>query len=154
LAANQSSKEIIAMSDFNPNTLKFDACTQRIKTALQLSPFKENTIITSRDEGADKLREALRVKNIPPGFSKWQLPLYFDKPTHLFISVAAPGSVTPEHSHDEGSGLRFIASGSINYKGKELNAGDWMFIPAGAKYSFTTGPLGATMFYCYACCCA
>jgi len=26
-------------------------------------------------------------------------------------------------------GIRFIASGSIRYKGSELTAGDWMYIP-------------------------
>src|SRR3984957_10639340 len=144
-------EEIKYMSGFNPNAQKFNACIERIKNALQSSPFRENTIITSRDEGAEKRREALRLTNIPPGFAKWQLPLYFDKPTHLFMSVATAGAHTPEHSHDEGGGLRFIASGSMQYNGKELTAGDWMFIPAGAKYSFHVGPFGATMFYCYQC---
>jgi hypothetical protein len=142
------------MSTFNPNALKFEDCVARIETALKTTPLKKNTIITSRDKESAQLREALRVTNVPPGFSKWQLPLYFDKPTHLFISVANPGVHTPEHSHDEGGGIRFIASGSIIYNGAELTAGDWMFVPAKAKYSFTVGPFGATMFYCYPCCCA
>jgi quercetin dioxygenase-like cupin family protein len=69
----------------------------------------------------------------------------------MFISVAAPNVKVPEHTHNEGAGLRFIASGSITYKDTELNAGDWMYIPKGAKYSFQVGALGATMFYCYHC---
>ena len=44
-------------------------------------------------------------------------------------------------------------SGSIIYKGNELVAGDWMYIPQGVKYSFKVGPNGARMGYCYQCCC-
>jgi hypothetical protein len=29
-----------------------------------------------------------------------------------------------------------------------------MFIPAGTRYSFQVGELGALMCYCYCCCCA
>jgi hypothetical protein len=49
--------------------------------------------------------------------------------------------------------VRFIISGSIKYNGIELTAGDWMFVPKGEEYEFTVGPLGASMAYCYQCCC-
>ena len=71
----------------------------------------------------------------------------------MFFSVGNPDVLVPEHSHDEGDGLRIIISGSVYYENKELKSGDWMFIPKGLKYSIKTGPLGATMFYIYQCCC-
>ena len=68
----------------------------------------------------------------------------------MFITTAPPHVKIPVHSHD-GPGVRFIATGSITYKGKELTAGDWMYVPAGKDYSFEVGEFGATMFYCYQC---
>jgi quercetin dioxygenase-like cupin family protein len=82
------------------------------------------------------------------------LPVYLANPSQLFLTIAAPETAAEEHSHDEGDGIRFITSGSIIYKGMELTAGDWMFIPKGEKYSFMTGRMGANMCYCYCCCCA
>jgi hypothetical protein len=137
--------------DFDPNRLKIDACAKRVKDALQKVGFDiEKQIVTSRDREAVQLRKELATRNIPGGFSKWQLPIDFAR-CFAFISVASAEVKVPEHSHDEGSGIRFIASGSIIFKGKELTAGDWMYIPKGAKYSFEVGPFGATLFYCYQC---
>ena len=111
-------------------------------------------MITSRDEAARYAQKLLTVSEVPGGFRKWQLPVYLDRPSQLFITVAEPRADVPEHSHDEGDGIRFIAQGSIIYNGTELTAGDWMFIPAGSRYSFKVGELGALMCYCYCCCCA
>jgi hypothetical protein len=72
----------------------------------------------------------------------------------LFITTAEPDVETPEHAHEEGDGIRFIAAGSIIYNGTELIAGDWMFVPRGVSYAFKAGPMGALMCYCYCCCCA
>ncbi len=138
-------------NDFQPNRLSIDACAKRVKDALQKISFDmEKQVVTSRDKEGVQLRKELATRNIPDGFSKWQLPLDFAR-CFMFVSVASPDVKVPEHSHAEGSGIRFIASGSIVYKGKELTAGDWMYIPKGAKYSFEVGPFGATMFYCYQC---
>ena len=68
--------------------------------------------------------DALAIDNVPEGFRKWQLPVYLSEPSQLFISVAEPGVKVPEHAHEEGDGIRFIAGGSITYEGKELTAGD------------------------------
>jgi hypothetical protein len=141
-------RNIVAKGRFDPNRNSFAYCIARIER----TGFRPgNKIITSKDPRAPKLKEALKVTNIPSGFEKWQLPLYFDSPTHLFMTVGSPGTKTPVHAHKEGAGLRFIASGSIIYNGKELTAGDWMYIPAGAPYGFDVGPLGVVMFYCYQC---
>jgi quercetin dioxygenase-like cupin family protein len=136
---------------FKPNQTPFQACLTRIEKATKKIGFDpDKRIVTSRDEAAQSLRKALRTQNVPKGFEKWQLPVSLEGAV-MFISVAAPNVKVPEHTHNEGAGLRFIASGSITYKDTELNAGDWMYIPKGAKYSFQVGALGATMFYCYHC---
>ncbi len=106
------------------------------------------------------------MTNVPKGFQKYQLPIVLscvDSKTmtgtpadgvQAFVTIAEPNASVSSHSHDEGAGLRFIAGGSINYKGRELTSGDWMFIPRGAKYGFDVGPQGAVICYCYCCCCA
>lgn len=140
---------------FDPNRLPFVECTERVEQAVQsIGLDTKSQIITSRDPQVLRLREILETSNVPGGFQKWQLPVYMSKPSHLFATRAAPGASVGSHSHDEGDGVRFIASGSIIYNGQELTAGDWMFIPAGIPYSFEAGPHGAMMFYCYECCCA
>jgi hypothetical protein len=139
------------MTSFKPNALTFEQGITRIKEAG--FDFKSK-ITTSRDAAANEATRKLMVSNVPGGFKKFQLPLYMDKPSQLFVSIGAPDAEVPEHSHDEGDGIRYIVSGSIIYNGQELTAGDWMFIPAGMKYSLRVGPRGAHMFYCYQCCCA
>lgn len=145
------------MSDtqFDPNRLSFEEGVERIRRAVEGAQVTvEGKILTSRDDSARQLRKALAVDNIPDGFTKWQLPFYLDCPSQLYMTVAQSGASAPSHSHDEGAGVRFIVAGSIVYEGQELTAGDWMFIPAGAPYSFEVGELGAVMCYCYCCSCA
>jgi len=139
---------------FKPNALKFEDGVKRVQEAIYSSGLSlKGKILTSRDKELEPLLDALEVKNVPAEFKKWQLPFVFDR-SQLYISVGNPGADVPKHSHDEGDGLRYIVSGSILYNGKVLNAGDWMFIPKGVSYEFKVGKLGATMFYCYQCCCA
>ncbi|HLE25967.1 MAG TPA: cupin domain-containing protein [Thermodesulfobacteriota bacterium] len=140
---------------FDPNRLTFEQGIERIQKAIKKSGVEiEGRIVTSRDEGMFKLRELLRTDNKPNGFQKYQLPVALRCESQMFLTVAEPGAKAPRHAHKEGDGIRFIVAGSIIYDGKELTSNDWMFIPAGAPYSFEVGPHGATMFYCYCCCCA
>ena len=53
-------------------------------------------------------------------------PVYLNRESNFFLSFAAPGIKVPEHSHDEGDGIRVILSGSLTYGGHQLTAGDWM----------------------------
>ncbi|MER5471090.1 cupin domain-containing protein [Streptomyces sp. NPDC002935] len=141
-------------TEFDPNRRSFADCVEAVREAVQKVGLRtEGRIVTSRDPKMDEAVRALSIDNVPPGFQKWQLPVWLDKPSHLFITVAEPGAKTPMHSHDDGDGIRFVVSGSITYEGQELTAGDWMFIPAGVQYSFETGRFGAVMCYCYPCCC-
>jgi hypothetical protein len=144
----------MATASFNPNRLSFEDGLRRIDEARGGADVAPNAILTSRDEPVMQALDALRVDNVPAGFTKWQLPVALRCETQMFVTVAEPGAKVPAHSHDDGDGVRFIAGGSIVYDGKELTAGDWMFIPAGSKYSFEVGRYGATMCYCYCCCCA
>jgi mannose-6-phosphate isomerase-like protein (cupin superfamily) len=142
--------------EFNPNAVTFDEGLERIRRAqADLGLNQKTEILTSRDKIAREAQHLLTVTNVPDSrFTKWQLPVYLERPSQLFITVAEPGIEVPEHSHDEGDGIRFIVSGSIHYGEHELTAGDWMFVPAGAKYSFRVGIFGAVMCYCYCCSCA
>jgi hypothetical protein len=142
------------MSEVNTNWLTFEEGLERIRRAVGKDFSQSSKIITSRDSGMDQLANKLKIAGAPSGFEKWQLPVYLDGPSQLFISAAAPNAEAGEHSHDAGDGIRFMVSGSIHYAGKELTAGDWMYIPKGKKYSFKAGATGATMCYCYCCCCA
>jgi quercetin dioxygenase-like cupin family protein len=139
---------------FNPNQATFEQGLERIRRAVEGTGLDQTRgIITSRDDRAREAQQTLKTSEVPDGFAKWQLPVYLGKPSQLFITVAQPDAEAPEHSHDEGDGIRFIASGSIIYNNVELTTGDWMFIPAGTKYSFKAGAFGALMCYCYCCCC-
>lgn len=139
---------------FDPNSVTFAEGEVRVERALKRAGVNiHERILTSQDPAAQKLAEVLKIQNVPEGFTKYQLPIVLDR-SQLYISKASPNVKVPEHSHNEGDGIRFIADGSIIYDGKELRAGDWMFIPRGKAYSFTAGKAGALMCYCYCCSCA
>jgi hypothetical protein len=139
---------------FNPNQVTFAEGEVRVQRVLQHAKVDvTKKILTSKDEEAKRLRELLPVTSIPDGFEKWQLPFVLDR-GQFFISIGKPDVAVPEHAHLDGAGVRIVTSGSIVYNGKELQAGDWMYIPQGVAYSFKVGPKGASMCYCYCCCCA
>lgn len=140
---------------FNPNQSSLAGCMQELREIQKNFGIDPKKILTSRDEGVRKLAyHELNVANVPQGFTKTRLPVFFEEATTLYISAGAPGIKVPDHSHDEGDGIRFMISGSIHYGDRELVQGDWMFVPAGVPYSFEVGPMGAVMCYCYSCCCA
>ena len=148
------SKETSAKGEFKATHIPFDDGVKRIQNALSEIKYKLGyRILTSRDADAVKLCNLLAIDSgLPNGMTKWQLPFHLEG-GQFFITTAQAGVKVGEHSHDE-DGVRFIISGSIVYDGIELSAGDWMFLPKDARYSFKVGTLGATMCYCYQCCCA
>lgn len=140
---------------FNPNKLTFEAGLKRIQQASEKAGIKlERRILTSKDSEVAELTRALKVDNVPEGITKWQLPVHMESATQMFVSIAEPNTKVPLHAHRDGDSLRFIVSGSINFNGQELTAGDWMYVPAGHKYSFEAGRIRVIIICCYACCCA
>jgi hypothetical protein len=145
----------MSTGNFDPNRNSLAACLERVQAALGARGRELNAgIVTSRDVDAGDLRRELAIDNVPDGFRKYQLPVMLPEQSFMFITTAEPDVEAPDHAHEEGDGIRFIAGGSIIYEGTELIAADWMFVPRGARYSFKAGPMGALMCYCYCCCCA
>jgi mannose-6-phosphate isomerase-like protein (cupin superfamily) len=139
---------------FDPNQTTFEQGLQRIRRAVENAGLDQTRgIVTSRDDNAREAQRLLETDNVPEGWVKWQLPVYLERPSQLYIALAQPGAEAPEHSHDEGDLIRFVVSGSVIYNGIELTAGDWMFVPAGAKYSVKAGEFGALDCCCYCCSC-
>ncbi|MCG7363509.1 cupin domain-containing protein [Roseomonas sp. ACRSG] len=139
---------------FNPNQKSLAACIAEIKDIAERSRIASGKIITSKDKEVRDALGSLDVSNVPSGFTKWRLPVYLNEGSTFYFSYAPSGTTVPEHSHDEGDGLRVIMNGSIVYNDVELTSGDWMFLPKGQRYSFKVGKMGVGMFYCYSCCCA
>ena len=135
------------MNRFVPQELTFEQGSERIREALRKAEVDiENTIVTSRDPWAERLREELRMTNQPSGVAMWQLPVVLNQ-SLLFLQVLEPGAQVPEHEHVRAAVFRLVISGSIHYDGKELTAGDWMYVPRGQSYSFSAGSAGATVMY-------
>jgi hypothetical protein len=103
-------------------------------------------IVTSRDSFMPALLKKLRKTTLPDGFEQWQLPIVLggagDCPVMLFMTIGHPNAKVLNHRHKNDSLFRIVLSGSIIYKGTELFAGDWIYIPRGHRYSFTAGRFG------------
>ena len=96
-------------------------------------------VITSRDRGvSDVLFDQFR-SGMPPGISQWQLPVKLDGPVFGFLTHMHPGAVVPSHSHKRDL-FRIVISGTLILDdGRELKAGDWMFVPKNVDYSLRAG---------------
>ena len=135
------------MDRFVPQELSFEQGSEHIRAALRKANVDiENAIITSRDPWAAQMREELRMSGQPSGVEMWLLPVVLNR-SLLFVQVLAPNAEVPEHEHVRGAVFRLVISGSIRYKGIELTAGDWMYVPRGQSYSFSAGSAGATVMY-------
>lgn len=140
-------------ADWKPDdsTIEGQAGIERITAALEKHHVTtRGRVVTSRDAGMDLVRHELMRTNMPPGVTSWQLPIWEEAGAMFpFITVAAPGTVVPDHSHDR-SLFRIVISGSIRVHGIELTAGDWMYVPAGVNYSYAAGwPTGAMTLHSY-----
>ena len=92
---------------FNPKAhLTFKEGAEKVTHALREVNVNINSrIFTSRDETSVKLVNLLRVEEVPDGFKKWQLPVVLSD-SQLYMSIGHPDIEVPEHSHDEGDGIR------------------------------------------------
>ena len=109
-------------------------------------------IVTSRDPDMNEYLFKLRRGGSHGDYEQWQLPVEFTSQgrVYFFLTVVQPGGVVQQHKHDRDL-FRVVVSGSIILKdGRELKAGDWMFVPGGVEYSFR-GSLnpGAIIYHCY-----
>lgn len=142
------------MAKFDPNQISFAQGAVRVEGVVAKHRLPTATkVLTSKDKAVVESLHDLSVTNVPKGFTKTQLPFVFQQ-SQFFVSRAEAGAKVAEHAHDGGDAIRFVLDGSITYQGVELKAGDWMFIPKGVPYAIDIGRLGATMGYCYQCCCA
>ncbi|MBM4905499.1 AraC family ligand binding domain-containing protein [Vibrio parahaemolyticus] len=106
-----------------------------------------------------EVQDLLLRPNMPDGIKKWQLPIVISegRPSFAFITLCSPKAHTPMHMHPDDAIIRVIMSGSITIKCKdpdrcvELTHGDWMYVPNTVPYSYTAGPLGASIFHMYNC---
>jgi quercetin dioxygenase-like cupin family protein len=62
----------------------------------------------------------------------------------LAIVRFQPGTVLPRHSHDVDY-IEFVLEGEVHHGNRVLRAGGGVYRPAGAVYSYTAGPEGATI---------
>ena len=142
------------MQEFDPNQVSFADGAVRVERVVAHHRLDTiGAIVTSKGKGAEAVLRDLGVSNVSKGFTKGQLPFVFTQ-AQFFVSHAEPNAKVAEHAHTEGDALRIITHGSITHDGVELKAGDWMFIPKGVKYAIEIGREGASMCYCYECCCA
>jgi len=109
-------------------------------------------VLTSKDSDMEDILNRLnRNDGMPPGFQQWQLPVGIgDNRTVLaFMTDADAGAVLPTHSHDADI-FRMVVSGSLQYNGVWLSAGDWMFIPKNTRYQYTAASNpGVRTLHCY-----
>lgn len=132
----------------------FEAGKADFKKAMDQAGLDPNAqVLTSKDEAAVRSMDYLKVKNVPTGFTKVQLPFAQEQPTNFYSTVGQPNAVVERHAHELGSGFRFLVKGSLVIDGKTLVAGDWMFIPKGIPYSYVVGSEGVEMMAGYECCC-
>jgi quercetin dioxygenase-like cupin family protein len=122
----------------------------RVKEALKKHGIEARPVVTSRDEGIDKVRQELKRTHLPPGFEQWQLPVALgpNQDAVAFVTVGLPGAEIPEHSH-KCDLFRIVVSGSVYHEDKELTAGDWMYVKEGAPYKLTAGGFGCIIFHMY-----
>ncbi|TWU43676.1 hypothetical protein Poly51_61980 [Rubripirellula tenax] len=127
----------------------------RVREALEEAgfEFKGKDVVTSRDEGMQKLRDLLKREHMPDGFQQWQLPIILgskDRPVMPFITVGEPKAVVPKHVHRNDCLLRIVLSGSLVHDSRvEMTTGDWIYMPAGVPYTFTVGDYGCVMMHLY-----
>jgi hypothetical protein len=136
---------------WNPNSQTFEQGRPYVEKQLKAAGLGYDKIVTSKDPRAKKLRQLLSTNNAPRGFKKFQLPFAFFQPTNMYVTEGAPGAEVAEHAHTEGPGMRYIVEGSIKLGRHTLGPGDWVYIPAGAAYSFRVGRKRARMVATYQC---
>ena len=150
-------------NEFKNSVLKTSEFTEFCKK----NGFSQDEVLTSHDFELNKRKfdsKTIADKGlIDPQFSsempsndtieKVILPFYFMEGSAFAMVTGAPNVVVKEHSHSKGF-LRIITIGEYTFTGLpkgdiKLKIGDWIYIPAGQKYGYKTGPNGGGGGCCY-----
>lgn len=113
---------------------------RRIKAAQAAQGFDQRTTaLTSRDTLATTLMNALPAKGLAPGFQGELIPIVFGAGIELDV-LARVGTTTGLHYHDT-DGFHQILNGTVRVSVPDqdlevdLGPGDWVWIPAGVRYT-------------------
>jgi mannose-6-phosphate isomerase-like protein (cupin superfamily) len=119
---------------------------ERIRAAQAEHGFDQETrVLTSRDRLATTLMNALPASGLAPGFQGELIPIVFGAGIELDV-LARVGTTTGPHHHDT-YGFHQILNGTVRVSVSEgarlpdqdlevdLGPGDWVWIPAGVRYT-------------------
>jgi mannose-6-phosphate isomerase-like protein (cupin superfamily) len=119
---------------------------ERIREAQDAQGFVQTrTVLTSRDRLATTLMNALPADGLAPGFHGQLIPIVFGAGIELDV-LARVGTTTGLHYHDT-AGFHQILNGRVRVSVSEgarppdeddevdLGPGDWVWIPAGVRYT-------------------
>lgn len=88
-----------------------------------------------------------------PGVKRWFLPVGPLMPSDgtgrfsAYTSCLASGAaITPRQLDADIGALKVVVSGSIEFRGRSLTAGDWVWLPAGETYGYRAEKLGSVLF--------
>ncbi|KAF1996597.1 hypothetical protein P154DRAFT_579700 [Amniculicola lignicola CBS 123094] len=140
------------------STLVFSEHEERDVAAAKLDKLAQSIsskVLCSRDP--DVLAAKPDLTDLIPahfkGVTRWFLPIAPLMPSDgngrfsAFTSCYAPGAtVTPQRLDVSIGAVKVVVSGSIQYRGHSLTAGDWIWFPAGETYEYTAEHLGAVLF--------
>lgn len=97
-------------------------------------------VVSSRDPRL--ARFAGELGRLADEARRWEPPFSGDEDLLTSVTVAGPGSDIGPTVHLDGDAVRFVLSGSVWFRGKELGPGEWLLIPAGAGYRLRVGYRG------------
>jgi mannose-6-phosphate isomerase-like protein (cupin superfamily) len=109
------------------------------------------TVLTSRDALATTLMNALPAEGLAPGFDGLLIPIVFRSGIELNVLTSAD-TTTGLHYHDT-DGFHQILNGTMRVSVPDqdlevdLGPGNWVFIPAGVRYTLEVGPERCESYY-------
>lgn len=113
-----------------------------------IDPDKITDIVSSRSYLGGNSIERLKHRLFnEPELRKYFIPVDFRAYGLGLISYISPGTIIPEHDHDEAV-FRLIIDGEMRLNGLPFSKGDWLIVPAHFKYTVET-ELGYTVFSKY-----
>lgn len=114
-----------------------------IRLELVLAALEERSIkeaISSKD--ARLARFSGELGRLAEEARRWQPPFSGDDDLLTCVTVAGPGADIGPTLHLDGDAVRFVLSGSVWFRGRELEPGDWLLVPAGTGYRLRVGYRG------------